>query len=100
MMQTAQEGRDNCIFVGDKPFMNYVAAIIMQFTTHEQPQVQIKARGKHISRAIDVSEVTQKDHLNKEIRIENITSSSDMVRNREGKEVRVSTVEIILERTQ
>lgn len=99
MMQTAQQGSDNCIFVGDKPFMNYVAAIIMQFSTHEQPSVQIKARGKHISRAVDVMEVTLKDFLDEEIILKEISTDSDIVRNREGKQVRVSTVNMLLERT-
>jgi DNA-binding protein len=98
MIATADAGSDNQIFVGDKPFMNYVAAIIMQFTTHEQSTVVIKARGKHMSRAVDVSEVAVKDFLEGEIATPQITANSDLVRNREGKQVRVSTVNILLER--
>lgn len=78
--------------------MNYVAAIIMQFTTQEQPTVRIKARGKHISRAVDVSEVAIKDFLEGEANIQEMTSTSEQVRNREGKQVRVSTVDITLAR--
>lgn len=88
--------KDNSIYVGDKPFMNYVTAIIMQFTTHEQETVVVKARGKYISRAVDVSELAAKDFLQDVVEIESITSDSDMVRNREGEEVRVSTIEVVL----
>ena len=38
--------KDNCIFVGGKPFMNYVTGIVMQFTTKNAKEVTIKARGK------------------------------------------------------
>ena len=30
---------DNSIFVGNKPFMNYVTGIVMQFTTKEAETV-------------------------------------------------------------
>ncbi len=90
--------QDNAIFVGDKPFMNYVTGIVMQFTTHEQEEVIVKARGKHISRAVDVTEMAVKRFLAGQIRIRNVSIDSNEVRNREGKLVRVSTIEISLER--
>ena len=90
--------KDNSIYVGDKPFMNYVTAIIMQFTTHEQDTVVVKARGKYISRAVDVSEMAAKDFLEDVVEIDSITTDSDMVRNREGEQVRVSTINITLAR--
>ncbi len=89
---------DNSIFVGDKPFMNYVTGIVMQFTTHNQEEVIVKARGKYISRAVDVSEMALKRFLKDKIRIKDIAIDSEEVENREGREVRVSTIEITLER--
>ena len=89
---------DNSIFVGDKPFMNYVTVIVMQFTTHQQQEVIVKARGKYISRAVDVTEMALKRFLKDKIAIKSITIDSDEVTNREGREVRVSTIEITLER--
>lgn len=91
--------QDNSIFVGDKPFMNYVTGIVMQFTTHEQQDVIVKARGKHISRAVDVAEMALKRFLEDKIAIKDISIDSEEVRNREGKLVRVSTIEITLTRT-
>ena len=49
--------KDNSIFVGNKPFMNYVTAVVMQFTTKNADSVIIKGRGKFISRAVDIAEV-------------------------------------------
>lgn len=89
---------DNAIFVGDKPFMNYVTGIVMQFTTHEQEEVIVKARGKYISRAVDVAEMALKRFLEGKIKIQSIEIDSEEVRNREGKLVRVSTIDITLER--
>ncbi|MBS3158467.1 RNA-binding protein, partial [Candidatus Woesearchaeota archaeon] len=45
---------DNTIFVGGKPFMNYVTGVVMQFTTKNMDEVIVKARGKFISRAVDI----------------------------------------------
>ena len=51
---------DNVIFIGIKPFMNYVTSVVMQFTTKNKKEVVVKARGKFINRAVDVSEVVTK----------------------------------------
>ena len=59
----AENKDDNVVFVGTKPFMNYVTSVIMQFTTKGQKEVIIKARGKFISRAVDISEVVRKKFL-------------------------------------
>ena len=55
------EGSDNSIFIGGKPFMNYVTGVVMQFTTKGADEVIVKARGKFISRAVDVVEVVGKN---------------------------------------
>lgn len=89
---------DNSIFVGDKPFMNYVTGIVMQFTTHGQDEVIVKARGKYISRAVDISEMALKRYLSGKIIVRSIDIDSDEVTNREGETVRVSTIEITLAR--
>ena len=60
---------DNIIFIGMKPFMNYVNGVIMQFSRKENKEVIIKARGKFISRAVDIAEVTLKRFLKDKIRI-------------------------------
>ena len=94
-------GDDNCIFVGNKPFMNYVTAVVMQFTTKDAAEVVIKARGKFIARAVDISEVASKRFLLGSIESKSIAIDSDEFENKEGKKVRVSTIEItLLKKTQ
>jgi len=87
---------DNSIFIGGKPFMNYVTSVVMQFTTKNAKDVIIKARGKFISRAVDVSEVSSKRFLKDQIKIKDISIDSEEFKNKEGKDVRVSTIEIVL----
>ncbi len=91
---------DNVIFVGEKPFMNYVTAIVMQFTTKNAAEITIKARGKFISRAVDVAEVASKRFLNDQVKVNDIKIDSEEFTNKEGKEVRVSTIEITLSKKQ
>ncbi len=88
--------KDNSIFIGNKPFMNYVTSVVMQFTSKNSSQVFIKARGKFISRAVDVAEVACKRFLENTVEVGNISIDSEGFTNKEGRDVRVSTVEIAL----
>ena len=89
---------DNAIFFGTKPFMNYVTAVVMQFTTKNAAEITVKARGKFISRAVDVAEVATKRFLEGQIKTEDIRLGSEQFQNNEGKDIRVSTIEILLKR--
>jgi len=87
---------DNSIFIGNKPFMNYVTGVVMQFTTKGADEVTIKSRGKFISRGVDVAEVAAKRFLDDAVGIKDIKIDSEEFQNKEGKQVRVSTMEIML----
>ncbi len=87
---------DNSVFVGAKPFMNYVTGVVMQFTTQDAKEVVIKARGKFITRAVDVAEVVTNRFLKDQVYKKSITTSSEEFKNKEGKDVRVSIIEITL----
>ena len=91
---------DHTIFVGGKPFMNYVTAVVMQFTTKGADNVVISSRGKFISRAVDVSEVATKRFLNGQAIVTDVKIDSEEFENKEGKQVRVSTIEVILGKTK
>lgn len=78
--------------------MNYVTGVVMQFTTKEAPEVKIKARGKFISRAVDVAEVSSRRFLEGQVKLGNVYIDSEEFENKEGKMVRVSTIEIVLEK--
>jgi DNA-binding protein len=88
---------DNIVFIGGKPFMNYVTGVVMQFTTNNASEVTIKARGKFISKAVDVAEVARKRFLkDQNISIKEIKIDSEEFENKEGKKVNVSTLDIVL----
>lgn len=88
----------NVVFIGEKPFMNYVTGVVMQFTTHNSDEVVIKARGKFISRAVDVAEVSNKRFLENTVEVKDIQIGSEDFTNREGRNVKVSFIEITLKR--
>jgi archaea-specific DNA-binding protein len=86
---------DNSIFVGSKPFMNYVTAVVMQFTTKSADTVIVKARGKFIAKAVDISEVAAKRFLDDSVD-NSVVINSEEFKNDEGKDIRVSSIEITL----
>ncbi|MBI2665397.1 DNA-binding protein Alba [Candidatus Woesearchaeota archaeon] len=87
---------ENSMFIGNKPFMNYVTGVVMQFTTKGASEVIIKARGKFISRAVDVAEVARKRFLENRVAVKDIIIDSEEFQNKDGKQVRVSNIEITL----
>ena len=91
---------DNSIFIGGKPFMNYVTGVVMQFTTQNAGEVIIKARGKFISRAVDVAEVATKRFMKDQVKLKEIKIDSEEFKNKEGRDVRVSSIEIVLEKME
>lgn len=76
--------------------MSYVTGVVMQFTTQNAKEVVIKSRGKFISRAVDIAEVSTKRFLEGSVEVGNIKIDSEAFKNEEGKDVRVSTMEITL----
>ena len=94
-MLEKQVTQDNIIYVGIKPSMAYVLGVITQFSNN-QSEVHIKARGKSISRAVDVAEIVRKRFL-PDVKIKNIelgTEVRELPENR-GK-INVSTISITL----
>ena len=90
--------KDNNIFIGDKPFMNYVTGVVMQFTAKNADEVVVKSRGKFISRSVDVVEVASKRFLDGAIVVKDIRIDSEGFKSTEGRDIRVSTMEIVLVR--
>ncbi|MEX0932713.1 MAG: DNA-binding protein Alba [Candidatus Pacearchaeota archaeon] len=94
-----EKSRENSVFIGTKPFMNYVTSVVMQFTTRESKEVTIKARGKFITRAVDVAEVVRKKFLkDKNLELGEIKIDSEELENKDGKKQNVSTIEITLKK--
>jgi DNA-binding protein len=85
--------KDNTVFVGNKPVMNYVLAVITQFNNGAQ-EVAIKARGKAISRAVDTAEIAVNRFLDN-ITKKEIVISTEVIDTDSGK-TNVSSIEIVL----
>ncbi|HLD98562.1 MAG TPA: RNA-binding protein [Candidatus Nanoarchaeia archaeon] len=86
----------NEIFIGNKPFMKYVIASLMQIKENGT-SIIIKARGKFISKAVDVSEVVKKNLKEKGMEInELIKTSTDEFEDPSGRKIHVSTMDISL----
>lgn len=86
----------NSVFIGNKPFMNYVTGVAMQFNKGSET-VTIKARGKFVSKGVDVAEVARRKFLSdKNVSIKSTKIGSDEFENKEGKIVNVSFIEILL----
>ncbi len=87
---------DEFIFVGDKPFMNYVTGVVMQFTTKEAPKVVIKARGRFIGKAVDVAEVAKNRFLAGQVDVREVRIGSEEFTSLDGKTLRASKIEVEL----
>ena len=89
-----EAGQDNVVFIGKKPTMSYVLAVITQFT-NGQKEVHVKARGRSISRAVDVAQIVTRRFM-QDAKIKKIDLGTEE-REVEGKgKVNVSTIDIIL----
>ena len=82
----------NTIFIGQKPIMAYVTAIVMQFTSGSS-EVIIKARGRAISAAVDIVEVCRRRFFEGKLHVKNITIGTEQL-GEEGQVRNVSTIEI------
>jgi DNA-binding protein len=85
--------KENIVFVGNKPVMNYVLAVITQFNNGAE-EVAIKARGKAISRAVDTAEIALNRFL-EGVTKKAIITSTEIIDTDSGK-TNVSSIEIIL----
>lgn len=85
---------DGIVYVGSKPPMNYVLAVVTQF--HDgSGEVHIKARGRAISRAVDVSEIV-KNRFIENLKTADIKTSTEVIKGDDGEDVNVSAIDIKL----
>ena len=97
----SEKTSENTVFVGSKPFMTYVTSVVMQFTSQNRREVIIKARGKFITKAVDIAEVVRRKFLREHnIFVKEIKIGSEEFESKEGKKVSVSIIEISLARQQ
>lgn len=85
---------ENTVYIGRKPTMNYVLAVVTQFNSGSD-EVIIKARGKSISRAVDVAEIT-KNRFVPDTKIKDIQISTEQLTGEDGRTANVSSIEIFI----
>ena len=93
-MAEKEAAEENVIFVGSKPPMSYVLAIVTQFNSGSK-EVVVKARGRAISRAVDAAEIT-KNRFVTDAKVKEIKIGTESVTNEEGRTSNVSSIEIFL----
>jgi len=93
-MEEINMSDENVVYIGNKPLMNYVLAVVTQMNNGSS-EIMLKARGRSISRAVDVAEVVRNRFI-LDAEIGTINISTEELSNREGSNSNVSAIEIQL----
>ena len=94
-ISTKKRTNENVIYVGNKPTMRYLLAVITEFNGGLSTKVAIKARGRAISKAVDVVEIVRNRFITN-LKVEDIKIDTVTVTNDEGITKNVSSIEIYL----
>jgi len=86
----------NIIYVGTKPAMSYVLAVITHFNESDAKTATLKARGRAITTSIDVVEIVRRKFM-KDIKVEKIEIGTEELQRDDGTR-NVSTIEISIKR--
>lgn len=86
----------NTVYIGKKPTMNYVLAAVTHFNTG-QAEVVVKARGRSISRAVDVAEIVRNRFVPGS-KVRDVRIATEKVTGDDGRVASVSSIEIVLAR--
>lgn len=92
--EMTEEEVGNVVYVGNKPVMNYVLAVVTQMNGGAEV-VSLKARGRAISRAVDVAEIVRNRFM-PNVEIEDINISTEEIVGNDGTTTNVSAIEIRL----
>jgi len=89
--------KSGIVFIGSKPPMDYVLAVITRLSASNAKEVILKARGRAITTAVDVAEITRNRFL-KDLKVSKISIGTEEMPPREGENRArmVSTMEITL----
>ncbi len=90
----AENNNENVIFIGKKPSLAYVLAVVTQFSDGRS-EVRIKARGRAIQKAVDVAEIVRGRFV-QTAKVKNITIATEQLESESRGKVNVSTIEIAL----
>lgn len=95
MTESQKTEDENVIYIGKRPVMSYVLAVITFFNTSNSKEVILKARGRAISTAVDVAEITRRRFMDK-LKTKKITIGTEEMKTEDERTRAVSTVEITL----
>ena len=87
---------ENAIYIGRKGTMNYCLVVVTIFNKGEESCV-IRARGRSISKAVDVAEITKRKFLPEVVEISEVKIGSEELESETGPKT-VSTIDIHLVR--
>ncbi len=88
----AEEG---IVYVGKKPAINYVMATTLQINRGVK-KIVLKARGRSISRAVDVAEITRLKYFPGKIKITDLRTGTEEITDENGSRRDISVIEIEL----
>lgn len=86
--------KDGVILIGKKNTKSYVLAVITMLN-QGSTKIVLKARGKAISTAVDVAEMVRHKFA-KDLLVQDIKIATEELKNDDGTNVRVSSIEIFL----
>lgn len=84
----------NTVYIGKKPTMNYVLAVVTHFNSGDG-EVVVKARGRSISRAVDVAEIVRNRFLPGS-KVKDVRIATETLKGEDGRTSSVSAIEIFL----
>jgi archaea-specific DNA-binding protein len=82
------------VFIGSKPPMNYVLAVVALFEGGAG-EVHIRARGRAISRAVDVAEIVRHQYV-QEAQVADVKIGTERITDERGRNSNVSSITITL----
>ncbi len=85
---------DNVVYIGKKGVINYVMAAVTQMNRGEK-EIHIKARGRSISKAVDVVQLLQ-NRFESDAKTTDIKIGTEEVQADEGGKINVSTIDIVV----
>jgi len=86
--------KDENVYIGSKPVLSYVTALVTALQRADK--VNVLARGRAISTAVDVVEVTKRSFLT-DLAVDNITIGTEVLGEADNKR-NVSTIAIAISR--
>ncbi|MGB2908439.1 MAG: DNA-binding protein Alba [Candidatus Aminicenantaceae bacterium] len=89
-----EKPKHDLVIMGVKPIMNYVVACLTLFNDGNET-VRIRARGKHINKAVDTVELLRRVFL-RDLVVRKTRIGTDLLIRDDGNEAKVSVIEIVI----